>query len=160
MPSFPSVFYSPTGQPYAFGIAAAGALQALPADVALTGSPVRQFSQAVDAALNFVYDFEANLYLNVTGAGIVTTVTGVTTGSPVNRQIQLTQTTATAPEQRSSVGTGDQTIASSSISTGTRSIIIRGSAKPTVAGAVFLDVSTGGTVTLLAGSTFRVWRTE
>jgi hypothetical protein len=158
MANVPSVFFGPNGQLYTHGVAAAGTVKYLPADVVLTGSLVQQFANAVDISIG--YDFESQLYLNVTGAGIVTAVAGVTTGTPVMRLSQLTQTTATASELRSASGTGDQTIASSSVSTGTRLMIVRGSALPTAAGTLFLNLSTAGTVTLLAGSTFRVFRSE
>ena len=144
---------------YLFGIAAAGVVQYLAADVALTGSLVRQF--AADAEQGVGYDFECLALLNVTGAGIVTTNVGITGGSPVMRQVQIAQTTATVSEQRSVVGTGAQSIASSSLSTGTRSILVRGSAlKTTASGILFIDFSTGGPVTLLAGSTYRAFRTN
>lgn len=153
-----SIFYAGVVQsPYENGIAAAGDVQYLLADVALTGSNVRQFS--FPALIGVPYMFEACLFLDVSGAGTLTTNVGITGGSPVIRHTQLAQTTATALEQRSSFGTGAQQIVSSSLGTGNKTVLVRGSAlKMTAGGVLFLDVATGGTANLLAGSTFRVFR--
>lgn len=155
----PSPFYGPNGEKYVFGVAAAGELSYLAADVALTGSLVRQFSKANAEAL-VKYDFEVQAYLTVVGTPTVTTNVGMTSGTDPTRQIQTAQTTATACEMKSTVAAGPVSIVSSALSAGTRSMLIRGSVLPAAAGILTIDFSSSGTVTLLAGSTFRVWRSE
>lgn len=161
MPERPHVFYAgPNAIPYEFGVAAAGDVQYLRADVVLTGSLVRQF--AFNAKKNVPYDFEALLLLFVTGAGAVTVQAGITDGTSNIALQQIVNTTGTTLEiKQNSSTSGAVSLASSSLATGFRSMSIRGSAwKTTADGVLFLDISTAGTVSLEDGSTFKVFRTE
>jgi hypothetical protein len=159
MTAYRNVFYPPSDVPYAIGIAAAGELAYLAADVALTGSLVRQFSKPNAEALA-KYDFEVQAYLTVTGTPTITTNVGMTSGTDPTRQIQIAQTTATASEMKSAAVAGPSSLTSSALSAGTRSLLIRGSVQPAAAGILTVDFSSSGTITLLAGSTFRVFRIE
>jgi hypothetical protein len=153
--------FQTNGKDYLFGIAAAGIVQYKAADTALTGSAVRQFG--IDAEQNIAYDFECMAFLTVTVSGTVTTTIGITGGNPVARQMQLAEASV-APLQKSAIGTVPLAITSSNLAVGTRSILARGSVlKTTASGIFFIDfaaLTVGSDITLLAGSTLRLFRTN
>lgn len=132
-------------------------IQYLNADVALTAGLVQQFSTQAEPGVR--YDVEALLYVNLSGAGIVTTSVGVAGSSPPIQASQLAEASA-ATALKSASGAGDQTIASGSIATGIHSIVLRAGLVATAAGTLFLSMSTGGAGSLLIGSTFRVTKSR
>lgn len=127
-----------------------------PTNVALTGSLVQQFAFATDAG--FAYVFDAELFLNVAVSGTCTVVVGVNAGT-VESRLQTVASSGAIPSVSTSVATGNASVTPASFgTTGSNSIIAHGSVKSTAAGNLFLNMSTAGTVTLLAGSSFRVSR--
>lgn len=153
-----NTFQAQDGVVYPFGVAAAGLIKYIDTDVTLTGVLVNQFTAPLDPGVR--YDIEAQLYLNMSGAGIVTTSLGVTGLTPTIRCLQLAEATA-ATALQSSAGVGDRVIASGSISTGVHSIIVRGGISASVSpSTIFLAMSTAGAGLLVVGSTFRVFRAQ
>lgn len=148
---------SAVGIDYLFGIGAAGDVQYLPADVLLTASLVRQFAFAAEQSVP--YHMECVAYLSVAVTGTVTTNFGITGGAAETR---LTQTANVGPGSLGATasGAGAQTLTTTSYSSGAvRSLVAFGSVlKATAGGILFIDFSTAGTITLLAGSTFKVFR--
>lgn len=155
----PTVFTSRDGQVYEHGIAAAGEVQYQRATVALTGSLVSRF--AFNTLPDGRYEYDALLFLDLSVGGIVTTRASISGGTPDMQMMQQAQISATVVEVKANAGTSTVTIASSSLNSGFRSVVVRGSAyKASAAGVLSLDVSIGGTGSLFTGSTMRVWRAE